>query len=149
MIEGNAVAGSGQHGIVVGDNEIFGITKVDIVASLSEIPLPRAPAMASDSTSTPGPTSSGASGSWSRLPSRGIPWPRIGGHGISIEKGNDGSVCCIVVSGNTINDNLLSGVSATAGKSDTVIAGNVLLRNLGGPFSNSGTRNLLGGNTLD
>jgi len=72
-----------------------------------------------------------------------------GGHGISIEKGNDGSVCCIVVSGNTINDNLLSGVSTTAGTVDTVIAGNTLLRNRGGPFSNSGTRNLLGGNTIN
>ena len=71
------------------------------------------------------------------------------GHGVSVESGNNGSVCCITVSGNTISDNALSGVAITTNVSDAVIAGNVILRNGGGPFSNAGKRNLLGGNKVD
>ncbi len=152
LIEGNTVSGSGQTGIAVGDNEISAITRVDIHVRRGAIV---------------GNTIVSSTGHGIRLfeYTRTNRFGRIGimesitvsrntvtangGHGISIEKGNDGSVCCIVVSGNIINDNVLSGVATTTGTSDTVIAGNVILRNRGGPFSNGGARNVLGGNTTN
>ncbi len=152
LIEGNTVSGSGQQGIAVGDNEISAITRVDIRLRHDAIV---------------GNTIVSSTGHGIRLfeHTRANPFGRVGvmesltvsrntvtangGHGISIEKGNDGYVCCIVVSGNIINDNVLSGVATTAGTSDTVIAGNVILRNRRGPFSNGGARNVLGGNTTN
>jgi Pectate lyase superfamily protein/Right handed beta helix region len=149
-IEGNTVTGSGHQGIAVGDNEVSGITRVDIPLRRGAIVGNTILSSGSHGIRLFEHTRANRLGRVGTMESITVSKNSVtssGGHGISVEKGNDGSVCCITITGNTISDNALAGVSTTAGTSDIVIVGNVVLRNRGGPFSNDGTRTVLGANT--